>query len=48
MGKVLARVDDIDADITDLDARIEAAICPFPDHVERGTDATNGVSMTAD
>ena len=35
LAKMLARVDDIDADITDLDTRIEAEIGPFADQVER-------------
>jgi transposase len=32
---MLARVDDIDADIAELDARIEAEIGPFADQVDR-------------
>ena len=45
LAKMLARVDDIDADLTDL-TRIEAEIRPFADHVER-LDAIPGIDRTA-
>jgi transposase len=35
LTKMLARVDQINADIAELDTRIEADITPFADHVER-------------
>jgi len=46
LTKMLARVDDIDADIADLDTRIEAEIGPFADQVER-LDAIPGIDRTA-
>jgi transposase len=46
LAKMLARVDDIDADIAELDARIEAEIRPFADQVER-LDAIPGIDRTA-
>ena len=46
LAKMLARVDDIDADITELDTRIEAEIGPFADQVER-LDAIPGIDRTA-
>ncbi len=35
LGKMLARVDAIDADIAELDARIEELIVPFAQAAER-------------
>ncbi len=46
LTKMLARVDDIDADIAELDTRIEAEIRPFADRVER-LDAIPGIDHTA-
>src|SRR5512144_1881024 len=46
LTKMLARVDELDADIADLDARIEAEIRPFADQVER-LDAIPGIDTTA-
>src|SRR4249919_3967224 len=46
LTKMLARVDDIDADIAELDTRIEAEIRPFADRVER-LDAIPGIDRTA-
>ena len=46
LAKMLARVDEIDADIAELDARIEAEIGPFADQVER-LDEIPGIDRTA-
>jgi transposase len=46
LAKMLARVDELDADIADLDTRIEAEIGPFADQVER-LDAIPGIDRTA-
>src|SRR5512142_427657 len=46
LTKMLARVDDIDADIADLDTRIGAEIRPFADQVER-LDAIPGIDRTS-
>jgi len=46
LTKMLARVDDIDADLADLDARIEAEIGPFADQVRR-LDAIPGIDRAA-
>jgi len=46
LGKMLARVDGIDADIADLDARIGELIAPFTAAVER-LDETPGIGPVA-
>ena len=46
LAKMLTRGGRIDADITDLDTRIEVEIHPLADHVER-LDAIPGIDRTA-
>lgn len=46
LTKMLARIDQISADIDDLDSRIEAQIAPFADAVSR-LDEIPGVGVTA-
>ncbi len=46
LGKMLARVDEHEAAIAELDTRIEAEISPFADRVER-LDAIPGIDHTA-
>lgn len=46
LTKMLARVDALDADITELDTKIEVEIAPFGEHVDR-LDAIPGVGPTA-
>lgn len=46
LSKMLARIDQISADITELDAAIEAQIAPFADAVTR-LDEIPGVGLTA-
>ena len=46
LAKMLTRGGRIDADITDLDSRIEVEIHPLADHVER-LDAIPGIDRTA-
>ena len=46
LGKMLARVDAISADIAALDARIEAEIAPFADAAAR-LDEVPGINLTA-
>ena len=45
LAKMLSRVDELDADIADMDARIEAEIRPFADQVDR-LDAIPGIGRT--
>ncbi len=46
LGKMLARIDTIDADLADLDAQIKVLISPFAEAVDR-LDAIPGVGATA-
>ena len=46
LGKMLARIDRIDADLTDLDTQIEAMISPFAEAVDR-LDTIPGIGATA-
>ncbi|MGZ8802793.1 MAG: transposase, partial [Mycobacterium sp.] len=46
LTKMLARIDALEADITDLDHQIEAQLAPFGDAVAR-LDAIPGVGPTA-
>jgi transposase len=46
LGKMLARIDALDADIAELDQRIEAMIAPFASAVER-LDEIPGVGPVA-
>jgi len=46
LGKMLARIDAIDADLADLDAQIDALISPFGEAVDR-LDTIPGVGATA-
>lgn len=46
LGKMLARVDAITADIADIDARIEELVAPFADAVDR-LDQIPGIGRTA-
>jgi transposase len=46
LSKMLARIDQISADIADLDARIEAQIAPFAQAIAR-LDEIPGVGLTA-
>ena len=46
LAKKLARVDELDADIAELDTRIEAESRPLADQVER-LDAIPGIDRTA-
>ncbi len=46
LARMLARVDAISADITDLDTRIEAQIAPFADALAR-LDEIPGINLTA-